>query len=425
MTSPNVLAVVLAGGEGKRLLPLTATRSKPAMPFGGMFRLVDFVLSNLTNAGFLKIAVLTQYKSPGLDRYLARSWQLTQLFGHFVTPVPAQQELGPQFFTGSADALLQNLDFIQEEMPEHVLVFSADHVYRMDPRAMLAQHVASGAAVTVAATRQPVRLAHQFGVIETDPSGLRITRFTEKPRTAPGLPDSPGELYASMGNYVFTTRDLVDAVTADARDVDSKHDIGGNLIPMLAATGRAHVYDFAANDVPGAPERERGYWRDVGTLDAYHAAHMDLLAAEPAFSLANDRWPIRTCHTSAAPAHFRQDPHERPGRATDTLVSPGATVYGGATVERSVLSPGAVLRSGSYVQDSVLLENVRVGRGATVCNAIVDQNVVIPDGARIGLDAEHDRARFTVTEGGVVVIDGDAELVLHSEASTPQTVRLV
>ncbi|WP_214317868.1 glucose-1-phosphate adenylyltransferase [Nonomuraea sediminis] len=407
MTSLRVLAVVLAGGVGRRLMPLTVARAKPAVPFGGMYRLIDFVLSNLTNAGYFKIVVLTQYQSRSLDRYISRSWQLSPILGHHITPVAAQQQLGPQWFTGSADALFQNLHLIKEEMPEHVLVFGADHVYRMDPRQMLAQHAESGADVTVAAIRQPLALAHQFGVIETAGCGRRIANFAEKPQNAVGLADSPDEIYASMGNYVFRTEALIDAVCADALDVTSRHDIGGDIIPMLAERGRADVYDFARNLVPGARERERGYWRDVGTLDAYFEAHMDLLLPDPPFILHNDAWPIRTWHDVLAPTTFLRGMEERAGRAVDALVSPGVTVAGGATIERSVLSPRVTLQARARVENCVLMENVHVGRDAIVRRAIVDKDAVIPDGARIGLDPDEDRARYTVTENGIVVIGGD------------------
>ncbi|MEV0588633.1 glucose-1-phosphate adenylyltransferase [Nonomuraea sp. NPDC050310] len=404
MTSSRVLAVVLAGGQGKRLLPLTLRRAKPNMTFGGMFRLIDFVLSNLTNAGHLRIVVLTQHHSAGLDRYISRGWQLSSRVGHYVAPIPAQRQFGPQWFSGSADALFQNLHLMREELPEHVLVFGADHVYRMDPAQMLAQHVESGADVTVAAIRQPRELAHHFGVIECGQAGRRIVRFREKPSDPAGLPDSPQEIRASMGNYVFRTDSLIDALERDARDLASKHDIGADIIPYLTREGRAEVYDFARNHVPGVNAHERGYWRDVGTLDAYYEAHMDLIGPEPAFSLYNADWPIRTYHDLLAPVSFGR---ERACRTVDSLLSPGVVVEAEAEIERSVLAPRVSLGARAQITDSVLLGNARIGRDAIVRRAIVDRDVVIPDGARIGVDPDQDHELFQVTANGIVVVGND------------------
>src|SRR5579875_4045023 len=318
----QVFAIVLAGGEGKRLSPLTLDRAKPAVPFGGNYRLIDFVLSNLVNAGYRRIVVLTQYKSHSLDRHISTTWRLSPLLGKYVAPVPAQMRRGPYWFQGSADAIYQNLNLIRDERPYIVLVFGADHIYRMDPAQMVAQHVASGAMVTVAGIRVPIDQAHQFGIIETAADGRTITGFREKPRDAVGLPDSPGEVYASMGNYVFSTETLIDVVCEDADARGSAHDMGGNIIPMLVASGRAHVYDFAANEVPGATDRDRGYWRDVGTLDAYHHAHMDLVSTHPIFNLYNRQWPILTHIPPLPPAKFVHDAPGRTGQAIESLVSP-------------------------------------------------------------------------------------------------------
>jgi glucose-1-phosphate adenylyltransferase len=404
MATPQVLSMVLAGGEGKRLLPLTADRAKPAVPFGGMYRLIDFVLSNLANAGYLKIVVLTQYKSHSLDRHVSRTWRMSTLLGNYVTPVPAQQRLGPRWFAGSADAILQNLNLIEDERPDHVVVFGADHIYRMDPRQMVDQHVRSGAGVTIAAIRQPLALADQFGVIETGPDGLGVSAFREKPKDAVGLPDAPDQIYASMGNYVFDRRVLVDIVKQDAADSSSRHDVGGDIIPKLVEAGRANVYDFADNLVPGSTDRDRGYWRDVGTLDAFYEAHMDLISVHPIFNLYNRQWPIYTGHDPLPPAKFVFNEEGRRGQAIDSMVSPGAILSGGAA-ERSILSPDVHLASGSAVCDSVLMDGVRIGHGAVVRHAIIDKNVVVPDGAQIGVDLEQDRERFTITPAGVRVIE--------------------
>jgi len=409
MVTPQVLSMVLAGGEGKRLLPLTADRAKPAVPFGGMYRLIDFVLSNLANAGYLRIVVLTQYKSHSLDRHVSRTWRMSTLLGNYVTPVPAQQRLGPHWFAGSADAILQNLNLIEDDCPDHVVVFGADHIYRMDPRQMVDQHVASGAGVTIAAIRQPLSLADQFGVIETGSDGVSVSAFREKPKDAAGLPDAPDQIYASMGNYVFDTRVLIDIVKQDALDTESRHDVGGDIIPKLVEAGQAHVYDFADNVVPGSTGRDRGYWRDVGTLDAFYEAHMDLISVHPIFNLYNRKWPIYTGHDPLPPAKFVFNEDGRRGHAIDSMVSPGAILSGGAA-ERSILSPDVHLDSGASVCDSVLMDGVRVGRGAIVRNAIIDKNVVVPDGIQIGVDLDDDRRRFTVTPNGVRVVEKNQKI---------------
>jgi glucose-1-phosphate adenylyltransferase len=399
----KVLAIVLAGGEGKRLMPLTADRAKPAVPFGGMYRMIDFVLSNLANAGFLKIVVLTQYKSHSLDRHVTKTWRMSNLLGNYVTPVPAQQRRGPWWFAGSADAIYQSMNLINDEQPDYVLVFGADHIYRMNPRQMLDRHIESGAGVTVAGIRQPLSLADQFGVIEVGTDGRRIGSFREKPKDAHGLPDAPDEVYASMGNYAFTTKVLCEAVERDAEDKSSKHDMGGSIVPMLVERGEASVYDFRDNDVPGSTDRDRGYWRDVGTLDSFYDAHVDLISVHPVFNLYNYDWPIYTDHPPFPPAKFVFGDEDRNGRATDSMVSPGVVISGGLVVG-SVLSPGVKVHSWAQVDGCVLMDNVDIGRNAVVRRAIIDKNVVIPEGMEIGVDLERDRSRFTVSDNGVVVI---------------------
>jgi glucose-1-phosphate adenylyltransferase len=395
--------MVLAGGEGKRLAPLTADRAKPAVPFGANYRLIDFVLSNLVNGGYRRIAVLTQYKSHSLDRHISQTWQLSAMLGYYIATVPAQMRRGPHWFEGSADAIFQNLNLVYDERPDYVLVFGADHIYRMDPRQMLRQHIESRAGVTVAALRVPRLEADAFGVIGSNASG-KILSFQEKPADPPGLPDAPEEAFASMGNYIFSTDDLVAAMSDDASDPDSAHDVGGNIIPMLVDSGDARVYDFVDNDVPGAEERDRGYWRDVGTLDSYYDAHMDLISVSPAFNLYNKAWPIYSWHHPAAPpAKFVFDAEGRRGQALDSIVSEGTIVAGG-TVRRSVVSANVRVNPGALVEGSVLLSGVRVGEGAVLRNAIVDKNVMIEDGAQVGIDAELDAKRFSVSENGIVVV---------------------
>jgi len=394
----KVLGIVLAGGEGKRLQPLTADRAKPAVPFGGSYRLVDFVLSNLVNAGYLRICVLTQYKSHSLDRHISKTWRFSDLIGNYVTPVPAQQRLGPRWYQGSADAIFQSLNLVYDEEPDYVVVFGADHVYRMDCSQMVAAHIESGRGVTVAGIRVPRHTADQFGVIDTA-DGHRIDAFLEKPADPPGLPDAPDETFASMGNYVFTTSALLDTLRMDAADEGSLHDMGGNIIPTMVAAGGAGVYDFRSNDVPGSTARDQGYWRDVGTIDAYHEAHMDLVSIDPVFNLYNARWPILSEQPQLPGAKFVEG-----GHAYESLVGAGCIVAGGF-VDHCVLSPRVVVRQGAHVRGSVLMDNVQVGPGAHVSNAILDKNVVVPPHATIGVDHDADRARgYTVSAGGITVV---------------------
>ena len=397
--SPHVLGIVLAGGEGKRLLPLTADRAKPAVPFGGTYRLVDFVLSNLINSGYLRVCVLIQYKSHSLDRHISLTWRMSSLVGDYVTSVPAQQRRGPRWYQGSADAIYQSFNLLHDEEPDYVVVFGADHVYRMDASQMVEAHIESGAGLTVAGIRVPRESATEFGVIEAGAAGTRIEAFLEKPANPPGVPDSPDESFASMGNYVFSTDVLIEALQLDAAEDESNHDMGGNIVPQLVKEGIAHVYDFRDNEVPGSTERDRGYWRDVGTIDSYHDAHMDLVSIEPVFNLYNRHWPIMTHHPQLPGAKFVEG-----GEAHESIVAPGV-VIAGAVVDHSVLSPGVRVRPGSTVDGSVIMENTVIGAGAVVRRAILDKNIVVPDGAEIGVDHDDDRERgFTVSSGGIVVL---------------------
>ena len=412
MADPRILGIVLAGGAGTRLAPLTADRAKPAVPFGGVYRLVDFALSNLANSEIRKICVLTQYKSHSLDRHITTTWRMSDLLGNYVTPVPAQQRLGPYWYTGSADAIFQSMNLINDENPDLVVVVGADHVYRMDLRQMVAHHIESGAGVTVAALPVARQDAKAFGIVGVASDGRLIETFLEKPAEPPPLPGHPDESFASMGIYVFDTKVLTDALRRDAEDDESRHDLGGSLVPLLVGDGCAYAYDFLTNQVPGQTDRDHGYWRDVGTIDAYFDAHMDLRTVQPMFNLYNSRWPILTHMEALPPAKFVHDVDDRVGRAIDSLVSNGAIVSGGL-VRRCVLSPGVRVNSWALVEQSVILHNTTIGRRAVVRDAILDKNVLVPEGAEIGVDKDYDRARgFVVSPGGITVVGKGQEVPL-------------
>ena len=406
MAPKKVFGIVLAGGEGKRLMPLTADRAKPAVPFGGNFRLIDFALSNLVNSGLQKIVVLTQYKSHSLDRHVAETWRMEGLLGSYVASVPAQQRLGKRWFAGSADAILQSLNLLRDERPDIVVVVGADHVYRMDFHQMVEAHIASGRSATVAAIRQPIGLADQFGVIQVaDDDPTKIEAFLEKPKDAVGLADSPGEILASMGNYVFNADALVDAVLRDGQLETSAHDMGGDIVPDFVNRGDAGVYDLQRNEVPGSTDRDKYYWRDVGTIDSFFDAHMDLIAPVPVFNLYNQDWPIFNQQTNLPPAKFVRDANGNTGSTVDSLVSLGCLVSG-AQVERSMIGPVVLDR---LRREGPRLDRVRArarsAPGAVVNRAILDKDVVIAPGAQVGVDREADEARgFTVTESGITVV---------------------
>ncbi len=404
VTRPNALSLVLAGGEGKRLMPLTADRAKPAVPFGGTYRLIDFVLSNLVNSDLHRIAVLTQYKSHSLDRHISQTWRMSTLLNNYVTSVPAQQRTGKQWFMGSADAIYQSMNLIDDDQPDYIVVFGADNIYRMDVEQMLEAHIDSGLAATIAGIRVPKKDASAFGIIDAGADN-KINQFLEKPADPPGLPDSPDESFASMGNYIFSTKAFVDALHDDAAEEGSKHDMGGNIVPFFVGQGQAQVYDFTKNDVPGSTEKDKNYWRDVGTIDAYHEAHMDLVSVDPEFNLYNRKWPIWTQQAQSPGAKFTLR-----GNAEDSIVSAGCIISGG-DVDRSVLSPNVVVEKWAKVEGSVVFSGCRIGRNAVVRRAILDKNCVIPDGVEIGVNRDHDLARgFSVSDNGVVTLSKNTKV---------------
>ena len=400
----KTLAMILAGGEGRRLAPLTQERAKPAVPFGGRYRIIDFVLSNFANSGVLRMKVLTQYKSDSLNTHITRGWHLSHMLGQFVESVPAQQRTGPEWYRGSADAIYQNLNLVTDEEPQFVFVFGADHIYRMDVQQMLDFHVEQKADCTVAAIPVPVEEASAFGVITADQTG-RMIDFTEKPKNPKAMLTDPRKALASMGNYLFTTEALVREIVRDAGK-ESAHDFGKSIISEMHKRAKVAVYDFATNKVPGQGAAEIGYWRDLGDLDTYYECNMDLVAVDPSLSLYNDKWPIYSVpSTTTSPAKFvfANEEEGRVGRATDSLVSEGCIVSGGR-VNRSVLSPSVRVNSFADVDESVLFEGVQVGRHAKIRRAIIDKNVDIPAGLRIGFDPEEDRRRFFVSPKGIVVV---------------------
>lgn len=397
--------MILAGGEGRRLAPLTLDRAKPAVPFGGRYRIIDFVLSNFANSGVLRMKVLTQYKSDSLNTHITRGWRLSQMLGQFVEPVPAQQRTGPEWYRGSADAIYQNLNLITDEDPDWVFVFGADHIYRMDTRQMLDFHIAHDADCTVAAIPVPIEQASAFGIITVDDHG-RMIDFQEKPKEPKHMPHDTTRALASMGNYLFSTEALVREIVRDASGKDSAHDFGRSIITEMHKRAKVCVYDFATNKVLGQGPAEAGYWRDVGDLDTYYDTNMDLVSVDPKLSLYNESWPIFTAlSASAAPAKFvfKNEGEGRVGHATDSLISEGCIISGGH-VHRSVLSPRVRINSYAEVTDSILFENVNIGRRARIRRTIIDKNVDIPPGLEIGFDPVEDKKRFYVSPNGVVVV---------------------
>jgi len=405
------LTMIMAGGEGSRLKPLTSDRTKPAVPFGGNYRIIDFVLSNFVNSGFMKIFVLTQFKSHSLLQHMREGWRVSSgIVKQFIDPVPAQMRIGKKWYEGTADAIFQNMNLIDDEDPDQVCIFGGDHIYRMDVRQMLRFHSKRQAVLTVAAIRVPIQDAHHFGIIEVDEE-WRMTGFVEKPENAPKtIPGNPDYVLASMGNYIFERGPLVDELKKDSKDKNSDHDFGNNILPKMFPEGNVFVYDFSQNFIPGLEEEEKGYWKDVGTLDTYWEANMDLVGVHPHFNLYNKKWPVLTYIPPLPPAKFVHFSDLRTGHAINSMISSGA-IISGALVENSVVGYNVRIHSFAHVEHSVIMNNVSIGRGAKIRKTIIDKHVQIASEVQIGYDLEADKKRFEVTENGVVVIPKGAEVV--------------
>jgi len=402
----RVLAFVLAGGKGTRLYPLTKERAKPAVPFGGKYRIIDFVLSNLVNSGIYSIYVLTQFRSQSLLQHLRDGWQFGGVLSqYFIIPVPAQMRSpGETWYQGTADAIYQNINLIEQSNPDVVAIFGADHVYRMNIREMIEFHHERGAEATVAAIPVPKKMASEFGVIQAESDG-RITAFYEKKADAPTMPGDPERVYASMGNYIFSTRALLRELERDAADEESTHDFGRDILPSMVGRCALYAYNFETNRIPGEPPGKPNYWRDVGTIEAYYEANMDLRAVDPALNLYNRQWPLRTASYATPPAKFVFDEEGRRGQAIDSIVS-GGSILSGGTVRNSVIGRGVRIHSGALVEDSIIFDNCDIGRRARIRRAILDKNVHVPPDTRIGYDLEEDRKRYHVTDSGIVVVEG-------------------
>lgn len=411
MSIDDALVMILAGGEGKRLYPLTKDRAKPAVPFGGRYRIIDFVLNNFINSGFFKIKVLTQYKSDSLNKHITRGWALSPFLNQYVDLAPAQMRTGSDWYRGTADAIYQNVFHITDEDPDYVCIFGGDHIYKMDVSQMLDYHKEKGADLSISAIPIPISEAHEFGIIEVD-DDWRLINFVEKPKEKPkSIPGNPDMCLASMGNYIFNKDVLLDALNRDEEIKESSHDFGKNVIPMLLKDGKKiFIYNFNDNSFPGMTDTERGYWRDVGSIDAYWQTNMDLLAYDPELNLYSQDWPLRTFNYNYPPAKFIWEEGERVGMATNSMVSEGCVVSGGG-LSRCVLSPKVKVNSYSQISESILMENVEIGRHSKIKKAIIDKNVIVPPNTRIGFNREEDIKRgFHVSPNGVTVVPKGAIL---------------
>ncbi len=411
MRTDNCLTMILAGGEGKRLYPLTRDRAKPAVPFGGRYRIIDFVINNFINSGFHKIKVLTQYKSDSLNHHITRGWPLSPIIGQYIDLVPAQMRTDGHWYKGTADAVFQNLLHIYDENPDYVCVFGGDHIYKMDVGLMLKYHKEKEAALTIAAIPIPIEEASEFGIIEVD-DDWRCTAFVEKPKDKPkSIPGRPDMCLASMGNYIFNADKLINELKVDAELENSNHDFGKNIIPKMLKDGeRIFIYDFTTNEFEGMSPSEKGYWKDVGSIDSYWQANMDLLDYTPELNLYSAEWPLRTFNYNYPPAKFIWEEGDRIGMATNSMVSEGCIISGGS-ISRCVLSPKVRINSFANVTGSILMENVNIGRHAEIKKAIIDKNVEVPPYTRIGFNRDEDLARgFIVSNGGVTVVPKGAIL---------------
>lgn len=405
----GILSMILAGGEGTRLFPFTSLRAKPAVPFGGGYRIIDFVLNNFVNSDLLQIFVLTQFKSHSLMKHLSQAWQITGLTGRFIDPIPAQMRTGKHWYKGTADAIYQNLNLIDSYEPEVVCVFGGDHIYKMEIRQMIDYHQRKGAELTVAAIPVPVEKARHFGIIEIDENG-RMIGFEEKPKHHPKtMPNRSTHVLASMGNYVFDSDTLVNYLQLDAENDTSNHDFGQNIIPMMIPGKKVYVYDFSTNEIRGEPENSKGYWRDVGTLDAYYKANMDLISVTPPFDLYNKHWPLRSYTPSVPPAKFIHDGENRTGHAINSAVAAGC-IISGSVVKQSILGHRVHVHSHTIIEQSVVMGDTDIGKNCRIKRVIFDQEVVVADGTVIGEDPEFDRHRFQVSENGIVVIPKGARV---------------
>lgn len=411
MSIDDALVMILAGGEGKRLYPLTKDRAKPAVPFGGRYRIIDFVLNNFINSGFYKIKVLTQYKSDSLNKHITRGWALSPFLNQYVDLCPAQMRTGNDWYRGTADAIYQNIFHITDEDPRYVCIFGGDHIYKMKVSQMLDFHKEKKADLSISAIPIPIEEASEFGIMEVD-DDWRLVNFVEKPQIKPkSIPGHPELCLASMGNYIFDKEILLDSLNKDANIESSHHDFGKDVIPMMLSEGKnIYVYNFSSNSFPGMAPAEQGYWRDVGSIDAYWQANMDLLAYSPELNLYSKEWPLRTFNYNYPPAKFVWEEGDRVGMATNSMVSEGCIISGGG-LSHCVLSPKVRINSYSSVTDSILMEQVEVGRYSQIRKAIIDKNVVIPPHTKIGFDREEDLKRgFHVSAGGVTVVPKGAIL---------------